>query len=57
MRLAEYGGPKPISVRSRASSIREVALRNDISEDTLRRAIKAGNGPKVIGVSSSSLFP
>jgi hypothetical protein len=53
MSLAENGGStdKLISVRKRASAIREVALRNGISVDTLRREIKAGNGPKVTQIS------
>jgi lambda repressor-like predicted transcriptional regulator len=54
MSLAEYGGStdKLISVRKRASAIREVALRNGISVDTLRREIKAGKGPKVTQISA-----
>jgi hypothetical protein len=49
MGLARYS--ESASVRKRASSILEVALRNGFSEDTLRREIKAGRGPKVTQIS------
>jgi hypothetical protein len=49
MSLAGYS--ERTSVRKRASSILEVALRNDLSEDTLRREIRAGRGPKVTQIS------